>query len=90
MLTFMVMMSIAGGQPQTPQTPADASRVISDGGVFAQGWTGQIDATEAAHGMVLANAKLRSLARTAPICTLPPARRRRTGIQRMLLPATTR
>ena len=60
MLTFMVMMRIAGGQPQTPQTPADASRVISDGGVFAQGWTGQIDATEAAHGMVLANAKLSS------------------------------
>ena len=60
MLAFMVMMSIAGGQPQTPQNPADASRVISDGGVFAQGWTGQIDATETAHGMVLANAKLNS------------------------------
>jgi hypothetical protein len=40
------------------QAPADASRAITDGGVFAPGWTGQIDATEAAHGLVLANAKL--------------------------------
>ena len=40
------------------QAPADASRAISDGGVFAPGWTGQIDAAEAGRGMVLSNAKL--------------------------------
>ena len=40
------------------QAPSDASRAITDGGVFAPGWTGQIDATEAKRGMVLANAKL--------------------------------
>src|ERR1700739_3746214 len=40
------------------QAPSDASRAITDGGVFAPGWTGQIDANEAKRGMVLANAKL--------------------------------
>jgi hypothetical protein len=40
------------------QAPADASRVIADGGVFAPGWTGQIDSAEAGRGLVLANAKL--------------------------------
>ena len=54
------------------QAPADASRAITDGGVFAPGWTGQIDATEAAHGLVLANAKL-SLDGSALHVTTGPA-----------------
>jgi hypothetical protein len=36
----------------------DQSRSIADGGVFATGWTGQIDAAEAGRGMTLNNAKL--------------------------------
>jgi hypothetical protein len=54
------------------QAPADASRVITDGGVFAPGWTGQIDASEAGRGMVLANAKL-SLDGTVLHVTTGPA-----------------
>ncbi len=36
----------------------DAARVIPGGGVFVPGWTGKIDAAEAANGQVLNNAKL--------------------------------
>ncbi len=36
----------------------DAARVITDGGIFVQGWAGQIDANEEKAGLKLANAKL--------------------------------
>lgn len=48
----------AEGAARLAQAPADAARAITDGGVFAPGWTGQVDASEAGRGMVLANAKL--------------------------------
>src|SRR5690349_24353916 len=35
----------------------DAARAVTDGGVFVTGWTGKIDAREAAAGQALANAK---------------------------------
>jgi hypothetical protein len=54
-----VQAGIGALAAQTPGGAAqDASRAIGDGGVFAAGWTGQIDAAEASRGMVLANAKL--------------------------------
>ncbi len=36
----------------------DAARVVPGGGVFVPGWTGKIDAAEAANGQVLNNSKL--------------------------------
>lgn len=36
----------------------DASRAVADGGITVQGWQGKIDASEAAKGMTLSNAKL--------------------------------
>ena len=52
------VMALCASAYLLAQAPADASRAITDGGVFAPGWTGQIDAAEAGRGMVLANAKL--------------------------------
>jgi hypothetical protein len=46
-----------GGGRQAAGGP-DPARVIPGGGVFAQGWTGRIDAAEAANGQVLTNSKL--------------------------------
>ncbi len=40
------------------QEASDPSHPVAGGGVFAPGWTGQIDASETALGLVLANAKL--------------------------------
>lgn len=57
------------GQPARPTGPGpsrqagggpDAARVIPGGGVFAAGWTGKVDAAEAASGQVLTNSKLSS------------------------------
>jgi hypothetical protein len=53
------------------QAPTDASRAITDGGVFAPGWTGQIDGAEAGRGMVLANAKLTQDGSTLHVTTGP-------------------
>lgn len=57
-LTCLVVIALCASTFLLAQAPADASRVIADGGVFAPGWTGQIDAAEAGRGLVLANAKL--------------------------------
>ena len=46
-----------GGARQAAGGP-DPARVIPGGGVFVQGWTGKIDAAEAANGQVLNNSKL--------------------------------
>jgi len=35
----------------------DASRAVADGGISVPGWTGKVDANEAARGMTLKNAK---------------------------------
>jgi hypothetical protein len=47
----------AGGARQAAGGP-DPARVIPGGGVYAPGWTGRIDAAEAANGQKLENAKL--------------------------------
>jgi hypothetical protein len=46
-----------GGARQAAGGP-DPARVIPGGGVFVPGWTGKIDAAEAANGQVLNNSKL--------------------------------
>jgi hypothetical protein len=46
----------AQAPPAAPQ--GDASRAITDGGVFAPGWTGKVDANEEKNGQTLTNAKL--------------------------------
>ena len=50
-----------GGAPRGGRQAAggpDPARIIPGGGVLVQGWTGKIDAAEAANGQVLNNAKL--------------------------------
>lgn len=49
----------------------DASRVVAGGGVFAPGWTGQIDANEAAQGQKLENGKLSQQGNVLSITTGP-------------------
>src|SRR4051812_2166846 len=39
-------------------TPMEASRSVAGGGISMQGWTGQIDASEASRGQAITNAKL--------------------------------
>jgi hypothetical protein len=58
-------MPPAGGAPRAGGGAArqaaggpDAARVIPGGGVYVPGWTGKIDAAEAANGQVLNNSKL--------------------------------
>jgi hypothetical protein len=64
--------AVGNASAQGPQAPAaDASRAITDGGVFAPGWTGEIDAAEAGRGMVLANAKLTQEGSTLHVTTGP-------------------
>jgi hypothetical protein len=46
-----------GGGRQMAGGP-DPARVVEGGGVFAPGWTGKVDAAEAANGQVLNNSKL--------------------------------
>jgi hypothetical protein len=49
----------------------DASRSVSAGGVFAPGWTGQIDANEARRGSTLENSKLTLDGSTLRVTTGP-------------------
>jgi hypothetical protein len=62
----------AEGAARLAQAQADGSRAIADGGVFAPGWTGQIDASAAGRGMVLANAKLSQDGAMLHVTTGPP------------------
>jgi hypothetical protein len=39
-------------------SPMEATRTVAGGGISIQGWTGQIDASEAAKGQAITNAKL--------------------------------
>ena len=43
---------------QAPAAPADGAVAVKDGGIFAKGWAGKIDAQEEKGGQVLNNAKL--------------------------------
>ncbi len=43
---------------QAPAVPADGAVAVKDGGIFAKGWAGKIDAQEEKGGQVLNNSKL--------------------------------
>ena len=63
---------VAGQQPAAPApAQADASRAITDGGVFAPGWAGKIDANEEKAGLALTNAKLTQEGSTLRVTTGP-------------------
>ncbi|HWV58407.1 MAG TPA: hypothetical protein VNZ57_13220, partial [Longimicrobiales bacterium] len=49
----------------------DESRAVTDGGVFAEGWAGRIDASEAATGLTLTDARLRQSGDTLFVTTGP-------------------
>ena len=67
-LTLASCTSSSGSSSSTPSpspaaagaadAPMEASRNVAGGGISVAGWTGQIDAKEAAAGQVLSNAKL--------------------------------
>jgi hypothetical protein len=87
------------GNPQAPGAPPqggggragrqaaggpDPARVIPGGGIFVPGWTGKIDAAEAANGQVLNNSKLSQtgnamLVETGPATTYWNPANRATG-----------
>jgi hypothetical protein len=55
-LTMAAAMLVAGAQ--TANAQAETARAVAGGGISVSGWTGKIDANEAAQGQVLNNAKL--------------------------------
>ena len=50
--------STTGQSVSSSSTPMEATRTVAGGGISIQGWTGQIDASEAAKGQAITNAKL--------------------------------
>ncbi len=61
-----------GGGRQAAGGP-DPARVVEGGGVFVTGWTGKIDAAEAANGQVLNNSKLSQEGNVLHVTTGPAA-----------------
>ncbi len=53
------------------QGQGDASRAVTDGGVFAPGWSGKIDANEEKNGQQLSNAKLTQEGNVLKVTTGP-------------------
>ena len=56
-----------------PALAQDSSRAVVDGGVKVQGWTGRIDASEAANGQTLENAKFEAMGSNGFHVTTGPA-----------------
>ena len=54
-----------------PAAASESSRSVAGGGVFAAGWTGKIDAGEAAQGLKLENAKLTQQGNSLMVTTGP-------------------
>src|SRR5262245_61820668 len=61
---------VSGSAPEQQPT-GDASRAVTDGGVFAPGWTGKIDPSEEKAGLALSNAKLSQEGNTLKVTTGP-------------------
>lgn len=57
-LVAMCMTVVVRTRVASAQAAQDASRPIADGGVFAPGWQGELDAADVGRGMVVSNAKL--------------------------------
>ena len=75
---FICMVAIAFAPALTSSAPrasaqaqADASRAVTDGGVFAPGWSGKIDANEEKNGAQLSNAKLTQEGNVLKVTTGP-------------------
>lgn len=81
---FAVALALAGsaalvgqGGGQAPpagrqaQAGGDASRAVTDGGVFVPGWSGKIDSNEEAAGLKLENAKLSQQGNVFQVTTGP-------------------
>jgi hypothetical protein len=67
------LMALCASTLLLAQEASDPSHPIAGGGVFVPGWTGQIDASEAALGLVLANSKLSMEGATLHVATGPAA-----------------
>jgi hypothetical protein len=75
---FICMVAIAfapaltGSTSRTlAQAQGDTSRAVTDGGVFAPGWSGKIDANEEKNGAQLSNAKLTQEGNVLKVTTGP-------------------
>ena len=71
-LSVSTMAQGGRGSTQAAGGP-DPARVVEGGGVFAAGWTGRIDAAEAANGQVLKNSKLAQEGTALHVTTGPAA-----------------
>ena len=56
--TAAIALTFGAGAVLAQAAQDDGSRAIKDGGVFAKGWAGKIDAKEVAAGLKLENSKL--------------------------------
>jgi hypothetical protein len=75
---FICMVAIAfapaltgSTSPTLAQAQGDASRAVTDGGVFAPGWSGKVDANEEKNGQQLSNAKLTQEGNVLKVTTGP-------------------
>jgi hypothetical protein len=72
---FSAAVAIAASSLISAQAPAqpDGAVAVKGGGVFAKGWTGEVDASEEKAGQVLNNAKLSQAANGSLEVTTGPA-----------------
>ncbi|MCC7007789.1 MAG: hypothetical protein IT184_03155 [Acidobacteria bacterium] len=74
LVSFAAVSVLAGRQAPAPAAAqADASRAVTNGGVFAAGWTGAIDASEEKRGLTLQNARLSESNGVLSVTTGPAA-----------------
>jgi hypothetical protein len=55
---FAIAVALCTPTTSAAQTPADGAVAVKDGGIFAKGWMGKIDAQEEKAGQKLENARL--------------------------------
>ena len=54
----LTLCTTASAFAQAPAMPADGAVAVKDGGIFAKGWMGKIDAQEEKAGSALNNSRL--------------------------------
>ncbi len=69
-LTFVTVATAPFGA-QAPPAPQDADRAVTNGGIFAQGWQGKIDAGAEKQGQTVANARLEQKGNVLHVTTGP-------------------
>jgi hypothetical protein len=70
-LSVAVLAQGRQGAPAKGAQMEDANRAVEGGGVFAEGWTGKIDAQAAANGETLQNSKLTQQGNVLSVMTGP-------------------